>query len=112
MGDKNNSSSNTFTTTAFTVVTPNYLAHAWSLKKSFLQHNPDVEFIIVILGYRSHCPQANYDNCYFLNSLSDSRIEGMIRRYQPFEMNCALKPFFCHSYPGMSQRCATAGLPG
>jgi hypothetical protein len=81
-------------TAAFTVVTPNYLAHALSLKKSFLQHNPDADFFIGILGYESHCPEMTADNCYFVNSLNDTRIEGMISRYQPFEMNCALKPFF------------------
>lgn len=59
-----------------------------------MQHNPDAEFFIGILGNESHCPEMNYDNYYFLNSLCDSRIEGMIGRYAPFEMNCALKPFF------------------
>ncbi len=85
---------NTFATAAFTVVTPNYLSHAWSLKKSFLQHNPEAAFFIGILGNESHCPGMNIENCYFLDSLHDSRIEGMLGRYQPFEMNCALKPFF------------------
>lgn len=94
MESKKHISSGNFSTAAFTVVTPNYLAHAWSLKKSFLQHNPNAEFFIGILGNESHCPEMNFDNCYFVNSLSDSRIEGMVRRYQPFEMNCALKPFF------------------
>jgi hypothetical protein len=79
---------------AYTVVTQNYLAHALSLKKSFLQHNPDTKFFIGILGNESDCPEMNYDNCYFVNSLGDSRIEGMISRYMPLEMNCALKPFF------------------
>jgi hypothetical protein len=81
-------------TAAFTVVTPNYLAHALSLKKSFLEHNPGADFFIGILGNKNHCPDMNYGNCYFVNSLIDSRIEGMISRYHPFEMNCALKPFF------------------
>jgi hypothetical protein len=94
MENKKNISSGFFSTAAFTVVTPNYLAHAISLKKSFLQHNPDAEFFIGILGNESHCPEMNVDNFYFINSLSDSRIEGMIRRYALFEMNCALKPFF------------------
>ncbi len=81
-------------TAAFTVVTPNYLAHAFSLKKSFLQHNPEFGFFIGILGNESHCPDMNFNGCYFVNSINDSRIEGMIRQYAPFEMNCALKPFF------------------
>jgi hypothetical protein len=94
MEDNTHNSSAGLTKAAFTVVTPNYLAHALSLEKSFLQHNPDAEFFIGILGNESHCPEMNNDNCYFVNSIRDSRIEGMIRRYQPFEMNCALKPFF------------------
>lgn len=94
MPDKNYNSSTGSSTVAYTVVTPNYLPHAWSLKKSFLQNNPDAEFFIGILGIESHCPEMNVDNCYFVNSLNDSRIEGMIGRYAPFEMNCALKPFF------------------
>ncbi len=94
MESKKNISNGNFSTAVYTVVTPNYLAHAFSLKKSFLHHNPDTEFFICILGYESHCPKINVNNCYFINSLSDSRIEGMIGRYQPFEMNCALKPFF------------------
>ena len=37
--DKTHNSYAMLSTAAYTVVTPNYLAHAWSLKKSFLQHN-------------------------------------------------------------------------
>ena len=94
MEDISHKSPKTLTTAAFTVVTPNYIAHAISLKKSFLEYNPEAGFFICILGNESHCPEMNVDNCYFINSLSDSRIEGMIGRYHPFEMNCALKPFF------------------
>lgn len=94
MESNKNISSGSLSTAAFTVVTPNYLAHARSLKKSFLKHNPDAEFFIGILGNESHCPEMSRGNCYFVNSLIDSRIEGMIRRYEPLEMNCALKPFF------------------
>lgn len=94
MYDNSSSSSNQFTTAAFTVVTSNYIAHAISLKKSFLLHNPEAEFFIGILGNESHCPEMNFDNCYFVNSIRDERIEGMLLRYKPFEMNCALKPFF------------------
>jgi len=94
MSDKKNNSSNTFTTAAYTVVTPNYLAHAWSLKKSFLQHNLDAEFFICILGDESHYPDKNLLNVYFINNISDDRIKGMILRYNPFELSCAIKPFF------------------
>jgi hypothetical protein len=55
MSDKHNIIFKTLKTAAFTVVTPNYMAHARSLKKSFLQHNPDAEFFIGISGNESHC---------------------------------------------------------
>jgi hypothetical protein len=94
MEDNSYISHTNLTKAAYTVVTPNYLAHALSIRKSFLQYNPDAEFIIGILGLESHCPEMNFDNFYFINSLSDSRIQDMTRRYDPFEMTCALKPFF------------------
>ena len=34
------------------------------------------------------------DHVYFVNFLSDNRIETMIQRYDAFELSCALKPFF------------------
>ena len=39
-------------------------------------------------------PEKNTKIYYFVNSLNDSRIEGMIQRYDPFELTCNLKPFF------------------
>jgi hypothetical protein len=94
MEDKAHNSPALLTKAAYTVVTPNYLAHALSLKKSFLHHNTDADFFICLLGKKEHIPEINFDNIYFLNSLSDSRIEGMTRRYTPLEMVCALKPFY------------------
>jgi hypothetical protein len=94
MPDKNHSSLSPLSTVAYTVVTPNYLAHAWSLQKSFLQHNPDSAFFICLVGNESHYPEMTTENVYFINSLNDSRIEGMIQRYDPFELTCNLKPFF------------------
>jgi len=94
MQGKNYKSSTESSTVAYTVVTPNYLAHAWSLKKSFLTHNPDSVFFICLVGNENHYPEMNTENVYFINSLNDSRIEGMILRYDPFELTCNLKPFF------------------
>jgi hypothetical protein len=94
MEDNSNNFRNSLTMAAYTVVTPNYLAHALSVRKSFLQHNPDAGFFICIVGQQSHCPNMNFDNFYFINSLEDKRIGEMIQRYDPFEMTCALKPFF------------------
>jgi hypothetical protein len=81
-------------TAAFTVVTPNYLAHAYSVRKSFLAHHPGCEFFIGLIGYENHIPEKN--DCVFicLNELTDERINGMVRRYTPFELSCALKPYF------------------
>jgi hypothetical protein len=94
MTDKNPGSFSGISTAAYTVVTPNYLAHAWSLKKSFLEHNQGVDFFICILGEERHCPQMDNTTIYFINALSDNRIGEMIQRYNPFELSCALKPFF------------------
>jgi hypothetical protein len=80
---------------AYTVATPDYLAYALSLKYSFLKYNPEVNFIICLLGYATHIPAGiSTENILCLNALADSRIEGMLRRYSPFEMSAALKPFY------------------
>lgn len=104
MPDKNLSSNPGLTTIAYTIVTPGYLAHAWSLKKSFLKHNPDADFIICLVGNEEHYPEKNTDNIYFINSIKDSRVEGMKQRYDPFELTCNLKPFFgAHIFENNSQ---------
>jgi hypothetical protein len=94
MGDNNHNSFCNLSTVAYTIVTPNYLAHAWSLKKSFLEHNQGFKFFICILGEEDNCPQMGTDDVYFISTLADKRIGKMISRYNPFELSCALKPFF------------------
>lgn len=81
-------------TVAYTVVTPNYLAHAHALRKSFLQTNSDYNFIICLVGFKHHIPEHANLNYIFLDHLLDERIAGMTKRYNPFELSCALKPFF------------------
>lgn len=94
MESKKSISSVNFSTAAYTVVTPNYLAHALSLKKSFLQHNQESDFFICVVGNENQYPGKDIENVYFVNNLNDNRIEGMVKRYNPFELSCALKPFF------------------
>ncbi len=94
MEDKSQHAAGKHPVAAFTVITTSYLAYAISLRKSFLQHNPDADLFICLLGDQSQCPDFNNQNGYFVNELSDQRIEGMLGRYNPFEMTCALKPFF------------------
>jgi hypothetical protein len=81
-------------TAAFTVVTPNYLAHAYSLQESFLRHNPGSSFFIGLLGAAEQVPEKNNSAFVYLNELDDARIAGMKKRYNPFELSCALKPWF------------------
>lgn len=94
MEDKNHNSHDSIRMAAYTVVTPNYLANAISLKKSFLRHNPDADFFIGIIGNENHVHNKNISNVCFVNDIADDRIQGMILRYDPFELSCALKPFF------------------
>lgn len=87
-------SSTKLNTIAYTIVTPNYLAHAWSLKKSFLLHNPNAAFFICLIGNPNDYPDVNQKDIFFIQDLKDNRIDGMLRRYNAFELSCALKPFF------------------
>jgi hypothetical protein len=95
------------TTAAFTVVTASYLAHAYSLRKSFLEHNPGCDFFICLVGYASHVPEKKNYSFVYLDQLKDTRIKGMTARYNPFELSCALKPYFAEhifgAYPGIER---------
>jgi hypothetical protein len=83
-------------TAAFTVVTPNYLAHAYSLHNTFMQHNPGAEFIICLVGNEELLAGGKNYSSLYIAQLKDDRINGMLKRYNPFELSCALKPFFAH----------------
>ncbi|MCX6318199.1 MAG: hypothetical protein NTW29_12970 [Bacteroidetes bacterium] len=96
MNSTNHSDSINVITAAFTVVSPNYLSFAWSVRKSFLQHNPDKSFYIGVIGSSNTYPAENKANVLFSADLPDSCIAGMTERYNPFELSCALKPFFAH----------------
>ena len=81
-------------TAAFTVVTPNHLAHAYSLQQSFLRHNPHSAFFTGVIGDKTHVPEAIGYSFIYLDQLNDDRITGMTQRYNPFELSCSLKPYF------------------
>lgn len=83
-------------TLGFTVATPNYLAHAKSLRRSFLLHQPDCRFIICLVDYELPQRIDKDIEIISLSQLTDSRIKGMTERYNPFELSCALKPFFAY----------------
>ena len=104
MDELKNSSAEMFTA-AFTVVTPNYLSHAYTVKKSFLQYNPEALFFICLIGEAKNCYKTPDKHFCFISELKDSSVEGMLSRYTPFELSCALKPFFAYhlfeKYPGI-----------
>jgi hypothetical protein len=81
---------------AYTIATPDYLAYARSLKASFLKYNPEVDFIICLVGNLEHIPSGfrNEGAIICLDAMADPRIEGMKSRYNPFEMSASLKPFY------------------
>ena len=81
-------------TTAYTIITPNYLAHAKALQQSYIKHNQGSNFIICVIGEQQHLPATEGCKFVFLNELNDQRIDGMLQRYQPFELSCALKPYY------------------
>jgi hypothetical protein len=78
----------------YTVVTPNYLAHARSVRESFLRHHPDCDFYIGVIGAEKGYPDTNKAGVHFITQINDSRLEQMLLQYSPFEMSCAIKPFF------------------
>lgn len=78
----------------FTVITSSYLAHALSVRESFLKHNPGSEFYIGVAGKREDLLTADTSGIYFHTDINDSRISAMQQQYTALEMTCALKPYF------------------
>jgi hypothetical protein len=84
-------------TTAFTIVTYNYLAHAKCLGDSLLSKNPKFTFCICLIGDRNEISDISYfSNFKILDSsqLEPEDFSKMRERYNDFELSCALKPFF------------------
>lgn len=91
--------------TAFTVASKNYLRYAISLRHSFLRHNPDFTFHIVLMDKfaslqeleASHRLQAqgisiiNFEDVK--NVIDVPHLEQMLFRFDILEMNTTIKPF-------------------
>ena len=93
----------------FTISSLNYLHYSLNVRKSFLQYNPNWEFVIFLMDL-SLSTQAttileklnkdNIDIRSFLeikNGIKDYPIEEMLLKYNVLEMNTAIKPF-CLEY--------------
>lgn len=81
--------------TAFTICSANYLPYAKALGDSFIKYNSDYSFTIVLIDT---LPLNDLRFFQPLNIVEISRIqlpefEEMNRRYNIFELICALKPF-------------------
>lgn len=76
----------------FTIVTNSFLAHAKSLKESFLKHNPDFKFYIGLLD--TPLPEEDLTEVVSVVDLGLEYLEEMHQRYSPFELSCAMKPYF------------------
>ncbi|TAE18438.1 MAG: hypothetical protein EAZ95_04370 [Bacteroidetes bacterium] len=76
----------------FTIVTNSFLAHARSLQESFLKHNPDFRFYIGLLD--APLPDEDLTDVVLATDLALPYWEEMHQRYTPFELSCAMKPYF------------------
>jgi hypothetical protein len=80
---------------AFTICSNNYLGQANALKESFLRHNPEFTFYIVLVDKRSE--RVDYKNFEPAVILPVAEVEGidideLISRYYIIEMNTSIKP--------------------
>ncbi|MEP2934946.1 MAG: hypothetical protein ABJM06_04460 [Gilvibacter sp.] len=79
---------------AFTICSNNYLGQAMALKKSFLAHNPEFEFYIVLVDTLS--AKVDYSLCEPAKVLPVAELNGidlndLIARYYIIELNTAVK---------------------
>jgi hypothetical protein len=80
---------------AFTICSNNYLGQANALKESFLKHNPEFQFYIVLVDKKS--TQVDYSIFEPAEVLTVEEIDGLdvkelISRYNIIEFNTAVKP--------------------
>ena len=81
---------------AFTVCTANYLAHAKAMLDSLSMQNPSYKCYIFLLDEINGRFEENYFYPYIITpvkSLNFPEFEDLCRRYNLFELSCALKPF-------------------
>ncbi len=90
---------------AFTITAKNYTHYALTLRDSFLNHNPDYRFVIVIMDMLMHAGeieafsklyQDGIDVVFFkevLNQVQIPELDEMLLKYNILDMNTAIKPF-------------------
>ncbi len=87
-------------TIAFTIVSFNYLSLARILGKSFKKHNPDIEFMIMIMDKVSDSFDRSKEE-FEIATIDDLEIENkeqLTFKYNITEANTAVKPFFIRQY--------------
>jgi hypothetical protein len=87
-------------TAACTIVTKNYLSYARSLAKSFVMHNPESQFYVLLADQLddSFDPTNEPFRIIYLDDLPEQDVvEKMCFYYTPFELCCALRGFL-HEY--------------
>lgn len=83
-------------TAAYTIVTPDYLAHAKTFADSLFKYNPEFTFFICLIGDKSTLQEDFFSPSIILDTTSTefAEFEEMSKRYSNFQLSCALKPFF------------------
>lgn len=76
---------------AFTICSKNYLAQALTLKKSFVRHNPDVDFFLFLADAGNEDTQKI--GIEHLDEEWIPRWKEMAFRYDVIEFNTSIKPF-------------------
>ena len=78
---------------AFTICSKNYLAQAITLKKSFVKHNPNLDFYIFLADTYDAELLKDYDGIISLNKSYVPAWEDMAFKYDVIEFNTSIKPF-------------------
>ncbi|WP_298236997.1 glycosyltransferase [uncultured Algibacter sp.] len=79
---------------AFTICSNNYLGQALALKQSFLKHNPDFVFVIVLMDkYSDEIDYKQFSPAKFVlaEALDTINLEDLISKYYIIELNTCIK---------------------
>jgi lipopolysaccharide biosynthesis glycosyltransferase len=91
-----------YTHIAFTICSNNYLGQALALKKSFLKHNPNFEFNIILVDeFSSTIDYTLFEpaNVIPITNIEGIDLDDLISRYYIIELNTSVKPsVFKHLY--------------
>ncbi|WP_282134437.1 hypothetical protein [Seonamhaeicola maritimus] len=79
---------------AFTICSNNYLGQALALKQSFLKHNPDFLFVIILMD--KYSDEIDYKQFYparfvLAEALDNIDIEDLVAKYYIIELNTCIK---------------------